>query len=324
LTTNATAGLVLLAVMSVAYTWCFSSMERLRLSMAQRHVSSMLGVFTFAAVVRLPPAILPILVGVVYLSAWPTFRRSGAPLHRHAYNAASVLVACLAAKAAMGVSPTVLAIPIGILVFMAVNLGLVAAAILISRQFDALSMLRNPRTYFVVLATQLLGAGVGTAMQWHVALGLCGLPAIFAVHAAALRGTVADTRACVDLVWREDAWLVIADEAMRAHRWFSVLIVEPDVGSDRESVATVLRDMAGPDDKIGLYGSDQLVVLLADTPAAGGRMVARRLTETLCEVGAPAAIGSADSKAGTLHEVLVQASGDVIIRRAERASLGAF
>jgi hypothetical protein len=109
----------------------------------------------------------------------------------------------------MGSSPVVLAIPIGILAFMAVNLGLVAAAILISRQFDALSMLRNPRTYFVVLATQLLGAGVGTAMQWHVALGPCGLPAIFAVHAAALRGTVADTRACVDLVWREDAWLVI-------------------------------------------------------------------------------------------------------------------
>jgi hypothetical protein len=322
LMTNATASLVLLAVMSVAYSWCFSGMERLRLSMAQRHVSSMLGVFTFAAVVRLPPLFLPILVGVVYTSAWPTFRRSGAPLHRHAYNAVSVLAACLTAKAAMTASPVVFAIPIGILVFMAVNLGLVVAAILISRQFGALSMLRNPRTYLVVLATQLLGAGVGTAMQWHVALGLCGAPAILAVHAAALRGTMADTRACVELVWREDAWLVIADEVMRAHRWFSVLIVEPDVGGDRESVAAVLREAAGPNDKIGLYGADQLVVLLADTPAAGGRMVARRLTEALHEVGAPAAIGSADSKAGTLHEVLVQASGDVVIRRAERASLG--
>ncbi|MFL6163603.1 MAG: hypothetical protein ACJ74U_15445 [Jatrophihabitantaceae bacterium] len=320
--TNGTAGLVLLALMSVAYSWCFGSMERLRLSVARRHVSSMLGVFTFAAVVQLPAIFLPVLIGVVYLSAWPTFRRSGAPMHRHVYNAGSVLVACLAAKAAMAVSPGVLAIPIGILVFMALNLGLVVAAILTSRQFSALAMLRNPRTYLVVLATQLLGAGMGTAMQWHVALGLCGLPAIFAVHAAALRGTVADTRACIDLVWRQEAWLVIADEVMRSHRWFSVLMVEPDRADDRESVASVLRQTAGSDDKIGLYGADQLVMLLADTPAAGARMVARRLTEVLGAVGAPAAIGSADSKAGTLHEVLVQASGDVVIRRAERASLG--
>jgi hypothetical protein len=235
--TNGTAGLVLLALMSVAYSWCFSSMERLRLSVAQRHVSSMLGVFTFAAVVGLPAVFLPILVGVAYIAAWPTFRRSGAPSHRHAYNAGSVLVSCLAAKAAMGVSPAALAVPVGILVFMVLNLGLVVAAILVSRQFGALAMLRNPRTYLIVLATQWLGAGVGTAMQWHVALGLCGLPAIFAVHVAAVRGTVADTRACIDLVWRQDAWLVIADEVMRAHRWFSVLIVEPDRAADREAVA---------------------------------------------------------------------------------------
>jgi hypothetical protein len=59
--TNGTAGLVLLALMSVAYSWCFGSMERLRLSVARRHVSSMLGVCTFAAVVQLPAVLLPVL-----------------------------------------------------------------------------------------------------------------------------------------------------------------------------------------------------------------------------------------------------------------------
>lgn len=318
--TNGTAGLVLLALMSVAYSGCFSSMERLRLSVSHRHVSSMLGVFTFAGVVQLPAAFMPVLVAVVYLSAWSTFRRAGAPLHRHAYNAVSVLVGCLAAKTMLVTVPGVLALPAAVLIFMAVNLVLVFAAIVVAGQFAALAMLKNPRTHLVVLATQLLGAAVGVAMQWHVALGLLGLPVMFAVHAAALRGTVTDTQARVDLVWREDAWLVIADELMRAHRWFSVLLVEPDRATDREPAAVVLRQIAGPADSIGYYGSDQLVMLLADTPAAGARMAARRITEDLHAAAIPAAIGSADSRCGSLRELLVQASGDVIIRRAERAS----
>ena len=313
---------VLLALMSVAYSGCFSGMERLRLSVSHRHVSSMLGVFTFAGVVRVPAALIPVLVAVVYLSAWPTFRRAGSLPHRHAYNAVSVAIACLLARAVWVTVPGFLALPAAIFAFMVVNLGLVVAAIVAARQFAALAMLKNPRIHLVVLATQLLGAAVGTAMQWHVALGLLGLPVMLAVHAAAVRGTVSDTRACVDRVWREDAWLVIADELMRAHRWFSILLVEPDRASDCESAAALLREIAGPGDRIGYYGRDQLVMLLADTPAAGARMAARRITGDLRAARIPAAIGSADSRSGSLHEVLVQASGDVVIRRAERASLG--
>ena len=229
----------------------------------------MLGVFTFAGVVRLPMSFIPILVAVVYLAAWPTFRRSGAPLHRHVYNAANVLLACLLAKAAMLAVPAAVAIPVAILSFMAVNLCLVIAAIVTARQFAALAMFKNPRTYLVVLATQLLGAAVGTAMQWHLVLGLLGLPLMFAVHAAAVRGTIADTQARIDVAWREDAWLVIAEEVLRTHRWFSVLLVEPDRTADRQATAAVLHNVAGPEDSIGYYGADQLVMLLADTPAAG-------------------------------------------------------
>jgi hypothetical protein len=208
--TNGIAGLLLLATMSVAYSGCSSSMERFRLSVSNRQVATMLGVFTFAGIVCLPTSCIPILVAVVYLAAWPTFRRSGAPLHRHVYNAANVLLACLIAKAAMAAVPATVAIPVAILSFMAVNLCLVIAAIVTARQFAALAMFKNPRTYLVVLATQLLGAAVGTAMHWHLALGLLGLPAMFGVHAAAVRGTVADTQARIDVAWREDAWLVIA------------------------------------------------------------------------------------------------------------------
>jgi hypothetical protein len=318
--TNGIAGLLLLATMSVAYSGCFSSMERFRLSVSHRHVATMLGVFTFAGIVRLPMSFIPILVAVVYLSAWPTFRRSGAPLHRHVYNAANVLLACLIAKAAMLAAPAMVAIPAAILAFMAVNLGLVIAAIVTARQFTALAMFKNPRTHLVVLATQLLGAAVGIAMNWHVALGLLGLPVMFGVHAAAVRGTVADTQARIDVAWREDAWLVIAEEVLRAHRWFSVLLVEPDRAADRQATAAVLHNVAGPEDSIGYYGADQLVMLLADTPAAGARMFARRLSDELSAAGIPAAVGSADSRAGSLHEILVQASGDVVIRRAELAA----
>lgn len=189
--TNAIAGLVLLASMSVAYSGCFSSMERLRLSVSRRHVSTMMGVFTFAGVVQLPMSCIPILVAVVYLSAWPTYRRSGAPLHRHIYNAANVLIACLVARAAMAAVPGMVAIPVAIVTFMVVNLALVIAAIVTARQFAALAMFKNPRTHLEVVATQLLGAAIGSAMHWHVALGLLGLPVMFGVHAIAVRGTVA-------------------------------------------------------------------------------------------------------------------------------------
>jgi hypothetical protein len=265
---------------------------------------------------------IPVLVTVVYLSAWPTFRRSGAPLHRHVYNAANVLAACLIAKAAMLAAPAMVAIPVAILTFMAVNLALVLAAIVTARQFAVLAMLKNPRTHLVVVAIQLLGAAVGIAMHWHLELGLLGLPMMFGIHAAAVRGTVADTQARVDLAWREDAWLVLAEEVLRTHRWFSILLVEPDRAADRQGAATVLHNVAGPDDSIGYYRADQLVMLLADTPAAGARMFARRLTDDLGAAGIPAAIGSADSRAGSLHEILVQASSEVVIRRAEHAAFG--
>jgi len=283
----------------------------------------MMGVFTFAGVVQLPMSCIPVLVAVVYLSAWPTYRRSGTPLHRHIYNAANVLIACLVARAAMAAVPAVVAIPVAIVTFMAVNLALVIAAIVTARQFAALAMFKNPRTHLEVVATQLLGAAIGTAMNWHVALGLLGLPVMFGVHAIAVRGTVADTQARTDLAWREDAWLVIAEEVLRTHRWFSILLVEPDRTADRQAAASVIHKVAGPEDRIGYYGADQLVMLLADTPAAGARMFARRLTDDLSVAGISAAIGSADSRAGSLHEILVQASGDVVIRRAERAAFGA-
>jgi hypothetical protein len=132
----------------------------------------------------------------------------------------------------MAAVPATVAIPVAILSFMAVNLCLVIAAIVAARQFAALAMFMNPRTYLVVLATQLLGAAVGTAMHWHLALGLLGLPVMFGVHAAAVRGTVADTQARIDVAWREDAWLVIAEEVLRTHRWF-----EPGQSTPSRSLA---------------------------------------------------------------------------------------
>jgi len=154
---------------------------------------------------------------------------------------------------------------------MAVNLGLVIAAIVTARQFAALAMFKNPRTHLVVVATQLLGAAVGTAMHWHLALGLLGLPVMFGVRAAAVRGTVNDTQARIDLAWREDAWLVIAEEVLRTHRWFSILLVEPDRATDRQAAAAVLHNVAGLEDSIGPYLSELSTPGRWQTVVAGGR-----------------------------------------------------
>jgi hypothetical protein len=314
---NGFDALAFLAFLSVAYTVATSSMERLRLAVSGRHVSSMLGVTTFAGVVALPAHFSLALVAVAYAGAWPTFKRARAPLHRHAYNAGSVAVACVAAGRVVGSGvPPLLAIPAGIATFMGVNLALVAAAIAVAGDARAWKMLANPRTYTVVATSQVAGALVGEAVHWHTIAGLMALPLLLVVHRDALRGTLQDTAACVDGIWNLRGWTDLAEEAERRGELFSVVVVEASA-SDMEWVIAALRSHVEHGDRIGRYTESCAVLFCAEAPAAAVRHTGRRIAELLTAQGMPVGVGTADSRTGSLGAAMALASAEASVRRGD-------
>ncbi len=319
---NGFDALVLLAFLSVAYTVATSSMERLRLAVSGRHVSSMLGVTTFAGVVSLPAHLCVVLVAVAYAGAWPTFKRARAPLHRHVYNAGSVAVACLlAGRVVRSGVPPALAVPAGIAIFMVVNLALVAAAIAVAGDPRAWKMLLNPRTYTVVATSQVAGAVVGEAVHWHTVTGLMALPLLLVVHRDALRGTLQDTAACVDGVWNLQGWTELAEEAERRRELFSVVVVDASA-SHMERVLAAFRAQVEPGDRIGRYTEACAVLFCAEAPAAAVRHTGRRVTELLTAQGIAVGVGTADSRAGSLAAAMALASAEASVRRGDFSQRG--
>jgi hypothetical protein len=251
----------------------------------------------------------------VYLVAWPTFHRAGAPWHRHAYNAASVTVACLAASAVLHAVPGLLAWPAAIGTFMGINLALAFAAIVTARHWDSLPYLAKPRTHVIVLSTQIVGAVLGAAMIEQEFIGVAALPLLFALHTRIARDTVRDAGACIDSIWTYEAWVVLAEEAHRLGEWFSVLVVDFDRSGDAVAVAEGLLARLRRGNSIGRLAPYQFVILLAECPAAAAAVEARFVADELGEAGLPVGVGSADSLCGTVQDMLALAAGDAVVQR---------
>jgi hypothetical protein len=320
--TNSLLSYALLTGASVSYINAASRLEHLRLAVSRRHVPTMLGIFTFAGVVSLPLPLSVLLAVTVYAAAWPTFRKAGTPAHRWAYNAGAVSTACAISSVVSRLTPTALSIPAGIITFVGINFSLVAAAIVTARHKAAYAMLRNPRTHAVVVGTQVLGALVGELITWHRPAGLVVLPALYAFHLWAARGTVKDTKSFHTAagVWSGEAWLALVENAIADHKWFSVLMIDAGGPTNRERVVRELRarGLLGPGDAVGCHADPTMIVaMLVNTPGAIARMVGKEITSQLATTGLDVAIGCADSrKAKSLHATLMNAYGDAVIQRA--------
>lgn len=303
-------GFFCLALISVVYVSAATGIERLRLVVSGRQVSTMLGVFTFAGVVMLPSRYLLTLVAVIYSAAWPTFKRAGLGPVKHVYSTATVAVGCMAASGTVTHLRGPVALVSAVLVFAAVNACLLAVGMVAAREWQALPYLRKWRVWAMVVGTQWLGAALGLAMHWHPAGSAAVLPVVGLVHREALQSTLRMTRAYVDNVWNRDGWLTLAEEAQRRREWFSIVIV--DTSHPRQAAAVVLSCIEGTD-SVGAYSDTQLAVLLRDTPAAAAWAVARDIELALARAGIPAAAGSADSKAGDVSAMLALACGDAVL-----------
>lgn len=314
-----------LTALVVPYLRIVTGMERLRLTVSQRQVSSMLGVFTFAAITVLPLELLPPFVALVYAVAWPTFRRAGAPLHRHAYNCAAATLAALASSEVTHTVPGVASIPVGILTFMALNLSLVLIVIRATGHVEALPMLRNPHTHQVVLCSQILGATMGGLAQWHLAAGAVALPLTFAYHRLALRGTVKDTAAFdTDLgLWSEDAWKALAGELVRGGECVTLMIIDATSSAEMRVLAEVVRGCLRQTDALGRYGNGQQIALLTVSgSSSAGRVLTSRVRNSLSRASAHYTLGSCTAQGWDLYDMLMAALTDVMSAQDRSVSPG--
>lgn len=281
----------------------------------------MLGVFTFAGVVTLPWYYLLTLVAVIYLTIWPTFRRAGAKLHRHAYTAGSVAVGCWGASAIYtALGRGLVAVPAGVLTFTVLNAGTIAVAIAVARHHEAWPMFLRPSLYGVMMASMGLGVAVGAAVQWHAVAGYAGLPVILAVHLRAARNTVEESGACVGGIWNRAGWLALAEEAHRLGERFAAVLV--DLMSEHEAnvAAEIVQARLGGS-PVGRYGPTQLVVLLRHADDTTARYLGYRLGKALRSAELDAGVGcSGSTVAGSVAGMLASAAAEAVICRVADAA----
>jgi len=284
------------------------------MSVSRMKASTILGVFTFAGVITLEPMYMVAEVALVYAAVWPTFRRAGAKLHRHAYTGFSVVLACLGAAITYNrLGASIAAVPPSILVFIAINAAMIAAALAIAGHHHNWPMLRSVHLYATLCGTMSVGAGVGYAIHWHMVAGLAGLPVIFVVHTRTARETVRDVAAFVDGIWNRVGWLTLAEERERSGNCFSALLVDVRAHADMPAVLQVVREWFATD-SIGRYSDLQLVVLL-DQAESAANALAVRLTAALRDLGVMAGAGAAENQQMGLADVLAVAECAAIIRR---------
>jgi hypothetical protein len=312
---------LLLALTSVTYSVAVRRLERLRRALTEGKMANLSSIWTFAATMLLPPLLIAAVVAVTYAAGWPSRRlvNGGRPF-RYLYSCAASGTACLAAAAVLhrfdvGVVATALAL----LTFSALDIGLIAAALVIARQFHVLKMFANVKAHAVELATQLLGVALAGLMSWHVALGVLVVPALLLVHCWSLRETVKDEDAYDEVagLWSETAWRVQAQQKLHdARGHVALMIIDPDKPGLEYAILEAIRSGLSPSDLLGRYGTRQIVLLIPVGRPAAGQFMSTGFRADLAAAAVPAALGCATTADAELEGLLIEAMSDLMGRRA--------
>jgi len=282
----------------------------------------MLGVWTFAGVVLLPPALIVALVVLVNLGEWPSRRAvgNGRPV-KYAVSTVATAASCLVAASVLHhPAPGMLALPAAVLTFWALNLSIVAMLIRASGKRRVWRMLAAvPRAHLVEVGTQAMGAGLGLAMTWHQATVLAAPPLLLAVHLGSLRRVV-EAENAFDAgtgLWSELAWRVQVQQRLYdTHGWVALLIIDPDQAGQEQRIRRSLESTLGPCDLLGHYGTRQIVALIPLERPEAGPLAAATLRDHLASAGVRAALGCAVTADSDLAGLLIAAMSDLMRRRA--------
>lgn len=313
----------LLACLSVSYTAAIAKFERLRLAVSSGTVGSLTSVWALAGCLILPPPLLTALMLIIFAGAeWPT-RRIVAKDHpwRLIYTAAAAILAALAAQQAHAA----LGPPFGAVaaagVFLAVNVGLVAAAMLRARQLQVLKVVLAPGNIRLEMETLLLGAVLGAAVNRHLdAAVLAVLPILYTLSRRAFHRAVRESGTLdpVTGLWREDIWRVQVDElARRRGRVVALIMTCPEAPGSDLLITDVLRGCIGHAAPLGRYGVQSVVAAITVRTAASGHWITQGIRQRLDEAGLVCTVGCGAAADGDVCELLVSAMSDVMARRSE-------
>lgn len=316
-----------LGALSFGYSSVTRRSERLINALQQGRGPNLLGAFTFAGAVLLPrPAIL-VLVAVVYAADWPTRRSYGGKLFRHVSTAAIVTLGCFGASAIHQAVSGLAGIAAAILLFMAINVGLVAAAMVAAGQVRMLRMFLVLKPHLMETATQAVGAVMAAALAWHLTTALTVLPVIIGIQAGSIRDRVRLTEAVdpATNIWSEHGFAVLVAEAIAGRQRFAVFVISPDWGDavDPLSIRAVIdNQQLNTDYSFGHFSGGQVVMLMPRMVDAAARLLARRFTAALAGAGIGVVIGTAAGypDGPDQGDIMVSAFSAVVGRRASRSS----
>jgi hypothetical protein len=202
----------------------------------------------------------------------------------------------------------------------AVNIGLIAAAVMLARQKHVLRMFANPKAHAAEAATQCLGIALAGLLSWHVALGVLVVPALLLVHHWSLRETVKVEEAFdpETRLWSEKAWMVQAQQKLHdARGHVALLMIDPDEPDQEHLIMRAIESGLGPSDLLGRYGTRQIVVLIPVGRPEAGPFMSAGFRADLAAAGVHAALGCATTADSELEALLIEAMSDLMGRRTE-------
>ena len=296
---------LILAGLGVVHTELAVGVERIRLMVTRPTHVGLTSVWTFAAALTLPFAFAAAVAVIVQGYGWLRSGEARAPLYKHVYSTASVVLACGAASAvaaaAGGLASVV--IPAALLVYTAVNSLLIAAvvALTVAAPRDATTLFGDVDANVLELATLALGALVGLVLginPWLVALVL---PPLLVLHRAVLVGRLEEAAATDGKTGLLNAhtWGARAQHQLRraggAGVPHAVLVLDLDhfktvndlyghLAGDQvlAAVAAALRSEVRERDLVGRFGGEEFVILLVGRREGGETdlgVIAERIRE---------------------------------------------
>lgn len=318
--------LVLLAALSVSYSFMALHVERLRRRLTEGRVHNLLDVWTVAGALVLPAVLVVPLVLIAYGAEWPSRKcvNGGRPV-RYLISVAIVLVAACVASSTRQHVDGPLGIAMAVLLWAAVNSVLLAAVMWRFDDRRLIGLLLGPRNQLADSLTKLAGVALALLVGWHPLAGLAVLPLVLAGHRWALTSSIRTTSAydVTARMWSEPGWRVRAAESIAsAPGCVALVLIDPEQRHSEAAIAQCLSGVLRPSDPVGRYGTRQVAALVQVDMAAVGIIVAERVRARLDRAGIACVVGVSISVGEGLGELLIRAGSDLMARR-ESAGISA-
>jgi diguanylate cyclase (GGDEF)-like protein len=290
----------LLCLASVLHAEIAVGIERVRRRVMEAPHVDLTSVWTFAAVLLVPPVLAAVVAVLICLHVWWRSWRPRVPMYRNLFSTATIVLACLGASAVVaaigdaeprfGGPVDLLSAAVALLVYTTVNSCLVAGAIAMSvPRADLARLFGHWDDNALEIATLSLGVLAAAAMSIHPIMLVFVLPPLLVLHRAVLvrhLEEAANTDSKTGLL-NAAAWHALAERELRRARRADgprgVLVLDLDhfkavndahghVVGDKvlAAVADELRSEVRERDLAGRFGGEEFVVLLAGSERGTG------------------------------------------------------